>query len=288
MVPLLSTELGQHRIIDSADLGASPRKKVGHRIVGSKPLAGHEATRTCRKMDSDFAFSFPCTEARSSRGPSAAESPSSSGGAALVLATTGVSSERARDHLDTTTIGKTSHDGKARDAIIDDGVHEAAVAIRAYRRAGYGKRIGAAGSFPGRPPHTYRDKARSSGLGRSISVRIVRVSRDRDFGRSGLPLPNERLTVEARRLDDGRIADVKVRYVVLRNVANTRIVSIRCTVKSDPADGVVPRGNCRGLDQIAPVHLAPPPPTPIERRHDLRIGEQVLIFSTVGRRRRST
>src|SRR6266852_2328224 len=31
-----------------------------------------------------------------------------------------------------------------------------------------------------------------------------------------LPNPDERLTVEARRLDDGRIADVKVRYVVLR------------------------------------------------------------------------
>ena len=32
-------------------------------------------------------------------------------------------------------------------------------------------------------------------------------------------LAGERLTVESRRLDDGLIADVNVRYVVLRNVA---------------------------------------------------------------------
>jgi len=36
--------------------------------------------------------------------------------------------------------------------------------------------------------------------------------------------------VEARRLNDGRIADVKVRHVVLGTSQNTRIVSIRCTV----------------------------------------------------------
>ena len=87
-------------------------------------------------------------------------------------------------------------------------------------------------------------------------------------------LADERLTVEARRLDDGRIADVKLRYVVLRDVAKhpDRIDPLHR--EKCPSGRRRPCG--RGcLDQIAAAHRAPRRHA-IERRHDLRIGEQSL------------
>src|SRR6267378_6510836 len=50
---------------------------------------------------------------------------------------------QALDHLDATVIGETGLDGEACNPIVSDGVHEVAVAIRAYSRGGDGKRIGA-------------------------------------------------------------------------------------------------------------------------------------------------
>src|SRR5260221_10544531 len=79
---------------------------------------------------------------------------------------------------------------------------------------------------------------------------------------------DERLTLEAVWLDDGRIADVKVRHVVLRHIA-------KYPDRVDPLHGEKWRCPCArgGLDQIAPVYQ-PPRPSSIQRRPGLRQGEQ--------------
>jgi len=99
-------------------------------------------------------------------------------------------------------------------------------------------------------------------------VRILRVS--------GLRRKEKRVTVptngflKAVWLDDGRIADVKMRHVVFRDVA-------KHPDRVDPLHREK-RGRSRargGLDQITPVHQSARHHS-IERRHDLRIGEQRL------------
>src|SRR4030081_229845 len=124
---------------------------------------------------------------------------------------------QARSHLDAAVIGETSLDREACDPIAGDGVDEVAVAIRTYGRGGYGKRIGA-------PVHFQRDlrirawiklflRNGQVNLGTHVAGLGIETQ-----GEEGL-LAGERFTVEARRPDDGGITDVKVRYVVLRNVA---------------------------------------------------------------------
>jgi hypothetical protein len=64
----------------------------------------------------------------------------------LVLATTGVSSDRPAV-TSTRPLSVRPVLTARRDAIVSDGVHEVAVAIRTYSRDGYGKRIGASVHF---------------------------------------------------------------------------------------------------------------------------------------------
>ena len=124
---------------------------------------------------------------------------------------------QARRHLDATVIGETSLDGEARDAIVRDGVHEVAVAIRTYGRGGYRERIGALVHFQ----RDVRIGARVKplvGVGQvDLGTHVAGLGIEAQ-GEAGY-LADERLAVKAGRLDDGRIADVKMRYVVLRNVA---------------------------------------------------------------------
>src|SRR5260221_108534 len=99
--------------------------------------------------------------------------------------------------------------------MVRDSVHEVAVAI--YSRGRYGKCVRAQVHFQ----RDLRIRARVKPF-----VRVGQVDLGTHVARLGIEtereagyVADEWLTVEASRLDNGRIADVKVRYVILRNVA---------------------------------------------------------------------
>src|SRR6202043_2209032 len=121
------------------------------------------------------------------------------------------------DDFDAAAIAQPDLDRETLDSVVLHRVDETAGAVRLDRRSRQSERV--------EPPvHFQRNLGIGARIKPFVGVRQVNLGTHvaglgiETQGEAGYPA-HERLTVEPSRLDDGWLADVKVRYVVLRNVA---------------------------------------------------------------------
>jgi len=134
-----------HKLMDQGDFSILACLKENRpKLTRALPRCAHQprAIKLARLAQRRFRAPFPCRDARSSRGPSAAEPPFSAAARFWCLPPPAFSSDRPAVTSMRTAIGETRLDGEACDPIVSDGVHEVAVAIRTYSGGRYGKRVG--------------------------------------------------------------------------------------------------------------------------------------------------